>query len=104
MTTPHSPVTGTSTDAYDPSGKMRLIQVTHRDRGRRVALVDELQLALLHGPNSIFELAAAAVEKWIALPPRRVRELAPCDSAMTRFTSAREDLAPTGRRVAKRNS
>jgi hypothetical protein len=41
---------------------MHLVQLTHRDQGRRVAIVDEPNLVLLNSPRSIYELARMAID------------------------------------------
>jgi hypothetical protein len=46
---------------------MRLVQLTHPRHGRRVALVDEPDLALLKGASSIYELATTAIAQGKAL-------------------------------------
>jgi len=46
---------------------MRLVQVTHKTKGRRVAIVEEPHLILLNQYSSIFALAKAAIENGGAL-------------------------------------
>ncbi len=46
---------------------MRLVQITHRELGRRVAAVDEPRLALLDGPTSVYGLARDAIERGASL-------------------------------------
>src|SRR3954447_7019739 len=41
---------------------VRLVQITHRNAGRRVGLVDEPQLRLLSSCDSVYELAQLAIE------------------------------------------
>jgi hypothetical protein len=42
---------------------MHLVQLKHREQGRRVAAVEEPQLVLLKSPQSIHELATIAIER-----------------------------------------
>ena len=46
---------------------MLLVQLTHRDHGRLVALVDEPNLVLLSGPTSVYDLARLALERHVSL-------------------------------------
>src|SRR5437764_215165 len=41
---------------------MRVVQLSHRDHGRRVAVVDEPHLRLLRDRSSIYELAQVSIE------------------------------------------
>jgi hypothetical protein len=47
---------------------MRLVQITHPEHGRRVAIVDEPRLALLTGQTSVYGLALDAIQRGISLP------------------------------------
>tara|TARA_B100001013_G_scaffold16229_1_gene9231 strand:+ start:1110 stop:2114 length:1005 start_codon:yes stop_codon:yes gene_type:complete len=46
---------------------MRLVQLSHPEKGRSVAVVDEPQLCLLDGSASVYDLAMEAIEKGISL-------------------------------------
>jgi hypothetical protein len=46
---------------------MRLVQLIHREEGRRVAIVDEPNLVLLNSPTSIYELARMAIDEGRSL-------------------------------------
>src|SRR5690349_14490216 len=41
---------------------LRLVQLSHPVQGRRVAVVQEPQLRLIHGARSVYELAQAAIK------------------------------------------
>jgi hypothetical protein len=49
---------------------LRIVQLSHSDGSRRVALVEEPRLRLLRGCSSVYELATSAIES-----KRRLREL-----------------------------
>jgi len=46
---------------------MRVVQLAHRTHGRRVALVDEPNLKLLRGPQSLYELVQSAIQSGQSL-------------------------------------
>lgn len=46
---------------------MRLVQLIHPDRGRKVALVQEPKLQLIEGYVSVYDMAKAAIEKKVKL-------------------------------------
>src|SRR5215211_6419476 len=41
---------------------IRLVQLSHAQHGRRVGVVDEQRLALLHGVSSVYQLAREAIK------------------------------------------